>query len=176
MALPKHVQIVLSKHQARLYRRLWASRNDLEKAKSYADHILKKRLHSGHIRSKGAYFQAGAFNTVLILAYVRAFIDPKDWENKLLALSLPTTEQLALHQTVKKMRNELFAHSDIRHYDITPGRWGNRRTETVDATHFELTVDQVSLLSNYIQRLCAEINREMHAIADNAQASFGAIA
>jgi hypothetical protein len=171
MALLKHVEIVLPKHQAKLYRRLWASRNDLETAKSYADHILNKRLHSGHIRTKGAYFQAGAFNTALIISYIRAFIDPNDWEKKLLALSLPTTEQLALHKTLKKMRNELFAHSDIRHFDITPGRWGNRRTETVGVTHFELTAGQVGLLNEYISGLHIAVNQEMNDITDNAPAS-----
>jgi len=171
MTLPKHVQIILPKYRAKLYRRLWATRNDLETAESYADHIQKKRLHSGHIRTKGAYFQAGAFNTALIVSYVRAFIDPNDWEQKLLALSPPTPEQLALHKTVKKMRNELFAHSDTRHYNITPGRWGIRRTETIDVTHFELTADQVGILNGYISRLDTAVNREMNAMTDNARAS-----
>ena len=172
--IPKHVQIVMPKHQAKRYRRLYACRDDLEKAKSFADHILKKRLHSGHIRTKGAYFQAGAFNTALIISYVRAFIDPKDWEKELLALSPPTPEQLALHKTVKKMRNELFAHSDTRHFNVTPGRWGNRRTIIVDVTHFELTAAEVGTLNSYISRLDTAVNREMNAITDNAPDDGGA--
>lgn len=166
MVLPQHIQLDLSKQQAKQYRRLWTSRNDLEKANSYAEHIIKKRLHSGHIRSKGAYLQSDAFTTSLIISYARAFIDPSDWEDKLLSLSRPTDEQLKLHKTLISMRNELFAHSDLRHYGITPGRYGSRRTETVDTTHFELTANEVRLLDQHIETLCLEIHRKMIGIVD----------
>src|SRR5882757_1139981 len=59
-ALRKIIHIELPAHQQKAYLRLWTSRNDLEKARAFAKHILKKRLHQGHIRSKGAYFQSEA--------------------------------------------------------------------------------------------------------------------
>ena len=158
----------MPKQQAKLYRRLWTSRNDLEKAKSYTEYILRKRLHSGHIRTKGAYFQSGAFTTALVISYARTFIDPKGWQDKLLALSRPSAEQLKLHETLMSMRNELFAHSDLRHYDITPGRFGSMRTETVDATHFELEADEIRLLDHHIGHLCAKISREMMETLDTS--------
>src|SRR5258708_7945598 len=91
-ALRKIIHIDLPAHQQKEYLRLWTSRNDLEKARAFAKHILKKRLHQGHIRSKGAYFQSEAFATALIISYARVFNEPKNWEAKLLSFVNPTKE------------------------------------------------------------------------------------
>lgn len=130
-ALGKIVHIELPAHQQKDYLRLWTSRNDLEKARAFAKHILKKRLHQGHVRSKGAYFQSKAFATALVTSYARAFTEPRNWELKLLSFVSPTKEQLALHELILKARNQLFAHSDLRHFKVTSGRLGYRRMETI---------------------------------------------
>jgi hypothetical protein len=166
MALPRYVEISLPPRQRKTYVRLWASRNDLEKAQGYCDHMLRKRLHDDHPRTKGARLQSEVFTTALVVTYIRAFIDPTDWERTLLDLEKPTEKQITLHRSLKDMRNQLFAHSDLRHFDITPGRIGQRRFESVGVTHFELKIHQIRLLRDYIVGLIGEIHRELNVIAD----------
>lgn len=167
-SLRKIAPIELPPHQQKDYLRLWTSRNDLEKARAFAKHILKKRLHQGHIRSKGAYFQSEAFATALITSYARAFNEPKNWESKLLSFVNPTKEQQALHDLILKARNQLFAHSDLRNYKVTPGRLGHQRMEIVESKYFDFDSDQVTQLELFIIRLHGAINLRMANMVDAA--------
>jgi hypothetical protein len=168
VVLPKHVTVALSKQNAKLYRRLWASRNDLEKAHSYAAYMLKKKLHFKVTRTENVYFLCRVFTEALVIAYGRAFVDFKDPEE---LLTSPTDEQMQLHERLLDARNQLFAHSDLRRFDITPGRFGNIRTETVDAGHFELTERETHLLVAHLAALHRRITLKMHSIADNPASS-----
>ena len=167
-AMRKIINIDLPAHQQKEYLRLWTSRNDLEKARAFAKHISKKRLHQGHIRSKGAYFQSEAFATALITSYARAFNEPKNWESKLLSFVSPTKEQLELHELILKARNQLFAHSDLRNYKVTPGRLGHMRMETVESKYFDFDGDQVTKLEIFMIRLHGAINLRMANMVDSA--------
>src|SRR5258708_9356437 len=171
-ALRKIIHIELPAHQQKDYLRLWTSRNDLEKARAFAKHILKKRLHQGHVRSKGAYFQSEAFATALITSYARAFNEPKNWESRLLSFVSPTKEQLELHDLILKARNQLFAHSDLRNYKVTPGRLGHVRMETVESKYFNFDGDQVTRLELFIIRLHVAINLRMTIMVDAAELKF----
>jgi hypothetical protein len=167
-ALRKIIHIDLPAHQQKEYLRFWTSRNDLERARAFAKHILKKRLHQGHIRSKGAYFQSEAFVTALIISYARAFNEPKNWEAKLLSFVKPTKEQRELHELILKARNQLFAHSDLRNYKVTLGRLGLVRMETVESKYFDFDGDQVTKLELFIIRLHGAINLRMANMVDIA--------
>jgi hypothetical protein len=167
-ALRKIINIDLPAHQQKEYLRLWTSRNDLEKARAFAKHILRRRLHQGHIRSKGAYFQSEAFATALVTSYARAFNEPRNWESKLLSFVDPTQAQLELHGLILKARNQLFAHSDLRNYKVTPGRLGYRRMETVESKYFDFDGDQVTRLELFIIRLHGAINQRMANMVDIA--------
>jgi hypothetical protein len=169
IALRKIVHIELPTHQQKEYLRLWTSRTDLEKARAFAKHILKKRLHQGHIRNKGAYFQSDAFATALIVSYARAFNEPRGWESKLLSFVNPTKEQLELHELIMKARNQLFAHSDLRNYKVTPGRLGFQRMEMIESKYFDFDGDQVTRLELFIIRLHGAINLRMTLIVDAAE-------
>jgi hypothetical protein len=168
-ALGKIVHIELPAHHQKDYLRLWTSRTDLEKAREFAKHILKKRLHQGHVRTKGAYFQSEAFATALIVSYARAFNEPKNWETKLLSFVNATEEQLELHKLILKARNQLFAHSDLRNYKVTPGRLGFQRMETIESKYFDFDQDQVTRLELFIIRLHVAINLRMTLIVDVAE-------
>jgi hypothetical protein len=168
-SLRKIVHIDLPAQQQKEYLRLWTSRTDLEKARAFAKHILKKRLHQGHVRTKGAYFQSKAFATALVTSYARAFNEPRNWESKLLSFVNPTEEQLELHELIMKARNQLFAHSDLRNYKVTPGRRGFQRMEIIESKYFDFDGDQVSRLELFIIRLHVAINLRMPLIVDAAE-------
>lgn len=128
--------------------------------------MLRRRLHDDHPRTKGARLLSEVLTTALVVTYLRAFIDPADWERSLLALVKPSDHQLVLHRSLKDMRHQLFAHSDLRHFEIAPGKMGTVRFETVGVTHFELKKHQLLLLRSYIQRLIDGMRRELNAIVD----------
>lgn len=76
------VDIILPAPLDKRWRRLWTTDNDLDFCAEHTALMLRKRFHSGHVRTKGAYLQARVFNSSLVVAYVRAFLDPSDWENE----------------------------------------------------------------------------------------------
>jgi hypothetical protein len=128
----------------------------------------EKRLQQGHVRSKGAYFQSEAFATALTASYARAFNAPRNWESKLLSFVSPTRDQLELHELILKALNQLFAHSDLRNYKVTPGRLGYQPLETIESKYFDFDGDQVTRLELFIIRLHSAINLRMTIMVDAA--------
>jgi len=88
---------------------------------------------------------------------------------KLLSFVSPTKEQLELHELILKARNELFAHSDLRNYKVTPGRLGHQRMETIESKYFDFDGDQVTKLELFIIRLHGAINLRMTIMVDAAE-------
>ena len=154
--------------QQKKYLQLWTSRNDLEKARAFAKHILKKRLHQGHVRSKGAYLQSEAFAAALITSYARAFNDPKNWEAELLSFVAPSNEQLELHKLILRARNQLFAHTDLRLHKVMPARLGHVRLKIVDSKYFDFDGDQVRQLEQFIVQMHGAINLRIANMVDLA--------
>jgi hypothetical protein len=164
------VKIQLTKEASKKYRRLWASKNDLEMAQACAAYLLKKGwFEPVWTRRRSIYFQQQAFTTSLVVAYARAFLDPKGWEQYLLE-QLPYDEigeeRLALHADLMKLRNQLFAHSDLRLVDVTPGRFPHKEFgeipgEYITTRDITLTADQLRLLQDHADDVIIDINGEM---------------
>jgi len=74
-----------------------------------------------------------------------------------------------LHELILKARNELFAHSDLRNYKVTPGRLGHQRMETIESKYFDFDGDQVTKLELFIIRLHGAINLRMTIMVDAAE-------
>jgi hypothetical protein len=103
-------------HAQRVLPRIYLDRLDLIEARNFAAYILKevwpnKKGHLTHV----------ALNTALIISYWRPFAWKKDIERKRelsiekhVAEVLIEPKEIALHEQIKRMRNESFAHSDAR--------------------------------------------------------------
>lgn len=96
--------------------RIYIDRLDLKEARKFAAYILKK----GWPNQKRELAHT-AFNTALIVSYARPFGVRRDLErqresplDKHIADVLIEKEEIALHEQIKEMRNESFAHSDAR--------------------------------------------------------------
>jgi hypothetical protein len=178
------VKIKLKKESARKYRRLWASRNDLELARAYAAHLIKKGWFEPEwARRQRIYFQQQAFTTALVVSYARAFLDPKDWEQYLLK-HLPYdeigSERLVLHQYLMKLRNQLFAHSDLRSVDVQPGRFPDKEFGEIPGEYriargVTLTADQLRLLLDHAEEIIIDINGEMLMTGTDSLSSLDAL-
>jgi hypothetical protein len=164
------VKIQLKKESAKKYRRLWASRNDLALAQAYANHLIKKGWFEPEwTRRQRVYFQQQAYTTALVVSYARAFLDPKGWEQYLLK-DLPydeiSAERLVLHDYLMKLRNQLFAHSDLRSVDVQPGRFPHKEFGEIPGEYrstrnVTLTADQLQLLQDHAEDIIVDINGEM---------------
>lgn len=103
-------------HAKTLLPRVYIDRLDLIDARKFAAYILEK----GWPNKKEELAHA-AFNTALIISYARPFSMRKDLKrqrelplDKQVADVLIEKEEIALHERIKEMRHESFAHSDAR--------------------------------------------------------------
>lgn len=103
-------------HARKVLPRIYIDRLDLIEARKLAAYILKK----GRPNNKQGLAHI-AFNTALIISYARPFGMRKDLEgqrelplDKQVPDVLIEKEEIALHERIKEMRNESFAHSDAR--------------------------------------------------------------
>jgi hypothetical protein len=106
--------------------RIYLDRLDLIEARKFAAYVLEK----GWPNKKEGLAHV-AFNTALIISYARPFgmrYDLKPQRELTLdtqvADVLMEQEEIALHERIKKMRDESFAHSDARshlfeHFDYS---------------------------------------------------------
>jgi hypothetical protein len=123
----------LTKPQKRLYTRLYVSMCDFQHASSCASHLLKKGWHNAPWERRGSvYFQQSAFTSSMVNAYGRPFTSYKDkWEAYLLKLLQYSEAELLLHRTLIDLRNQVYAHSDLRLVNIRPWRAENFETDII---------------------------------------------
>lgn len=103
-------------HAKTLLPRVYIDRLDLIEARKFAAYILEKGWPN---KKRGLAHDA--FNTALIISYARPFSTRYDLErkrelplDKQVAEVLIEKEEKALHERIKVMRDESFAHSDAR--------------------------------------------------------------
>lgn len=103
-------------HATKVLPRAYIDRLDLIEARKFAAYILKKRWPNN--KEGLAHI---AFNTALIISYSRPFSMRYDLElkrelplDKQVVDVLIEEEEIALHERIKEMRDESFAHSDAR--------------------------------------------------------------
>jgi hypothetical protein len=106
--------------------RLTIFRSDFREAQDFARYILKKRLHSVKSPTAQARLVHRAFNASLIISYMRPFHksnEPQGYARAALKADEPGVlddAEKALHEIVKRKRDQVFAHSDSQAREI-PG-------------------------------------------------------
>jgi hypothetical protein len=139
-------------HARKVLPRAYIDRLDLIEARRFAAHILDKGWPN-----KKKELEHAAFNTALIISYTRPFSMRYDLErqrelplDKQVANVLIEKEEIALHERIKEMRDESFAHSDARSSLFETFDYGK------DIVFFKaelpLSKSQTSLLATMIQK------------------------
>ena len=165
--------IALSKQAAKRYQRLWTSQQDLLGAKSYAAFIAKKNWYEPDwTRKRSIYYQQHAFTTALIVTYARAFIDPRGWERELLDLiGEPEVDRIKLHEELMRLRNQIFAHSDLRLIDVRLFRVSDDTSSPpgyyTKIRHMQLYPNQIALLQTHAADLSTKIASQMLVITSS---------
>src|SRR5688572_23542022 len=97
---------------------------DFKQAQRFARYILRRKLHNVKNPQAVAKLIHLAFNTSLVVAYSRPFLDSNDGSKKKVSLRgtvnaiLDTPEQILHDKIIRKMRNQAFAHSDAAAHEI----------------------------------------------------------
>lgn len=98
-----------------------ASKYDFEQACFCARYLIKKGWHSEPWERRGTiYAQQTAFVTNLVIAYARPFTKSQGWGIFPKKFGNFDNNQNKMHNKLIEMRNEIFAHSDKKHFSFEP--------------------------------------------------------
>jgi hypothetical protein len=131
---------------------------DFTQAQRFARYILRRKLHGVKNPQAVAKLIHLAFNTSLVVAYSRPFLDSNDGSTKKVSLRsavsaiLNTPEQILHDKIVKKMRNQAFAHSDAASHEIEGFNYDGSTVQIYKAAFEPLTTDETRLLSTMIKK------------------------
>lgn len=146
--------------------RLYISQSDLLIAQRFAKYILNKGLTDK--TDKESKLVLLAFNTSLIVSYIRPFSSNKEEGEKYSSPSIFLTdvdkvldnqEERRLHEQIRVSRNQEYAHSDFSAYSL-----GSNIVGLLNDPFFDLlTKDQVNMLATMIKKWLAHIDKEIEA-------------
>jgi len=105
---------------------------DFRLAREIAQHLLKKGWHEHGTRRRGSsLMQQTAFTTALVVTYCRPFNRGDGWEKLDIGSVDLSPDDLALHEELKVLRNEVHAHTDHVRHDREP--WaGAKRSRPIN--------------------------------------------
>ncbi len=112
-----------------LYERYTYAARDMEYALTFAQHLLSKGWHFKFMHSKRrakTFHHQLAYVTALVITYCRPFTKSRNWPALDVADLVYSDVQLALHERMRKQRDQFFAHTDGEHFEAEPiaASWG----------------------------------------------------
>jgi len=130
---------------------------DFRQAFTFAQYILKKRLHYVKNPTAKAKLVHLAFNTALIISYARPF--HKSNESDGLPKAWLSTDEVTLneaedviHTKVMIMRDQAFAHSDALSHEINGFEYGGSQVKLYKSAFDPLTIEDTRLLRQMISK------------------------
>jgi hypothetical protein len=148
---------------------------DFNHARRFSGYILRRKLHSVRDPQAVAKLVHLAFNTSLVVAYSRPFLDSNDGAKKKVSLRgavnavLDTPEQILHDKIIKKMRNQAFAHSDAASHEIEGFNYDGTTVQIYKLAFEPLPLDETRLLSTmikkwieYVEQLRSELKETAH--------------
>lgn len=160
------MKVQLREKDAKLYSKLYVSKNDIAFARYCAGVLLEHGWHAEPWEMRETmYQQQAAFTTALVTAYARPFTHSKGWPDFPSKL-IDTYDQRekALHQKIMKLRHKVYAHSDSESYSIHPSRGENCTITTVIEPTMRITAEDAKLFEAMSSKLLSSIHVRMEAI------------
>ncbi len=154
-----------------LYALLHVTQEDLRQANFFAAYIIKKRWHfEPWERRWTVYMQQAAYTTAFATAYSRPFTESRGWqkfpERLLRAFN---TEQKELHKRVLRLRNLMYAHSDVSSRLVRAVSFEGYPTAIEAMPSMRFTRDELTLIQSMISDLQETISaRKLDLIASIA--------
>ncbi len=157
--------IDLTDEEKKRYERRYVSRVDWGQAHFCLGMLLKKGWHSQEMERRGtAYYQQAAYTTAFAVAYARPFNHGNDWDKLRPEDYVANEAQAACHRRIIDLRNQIFAHSDRRHFSVRPWRSGEFQTDIVRLPALRVTRDDAQLLEEMLTRYLERAENELRAI------------
>lgn len=126
------MKLVMDDHDASRYGRLYVARSDLDLARAYAVHIMKKGWFTpSFMRRRSVPLQQNAFTSGMIISYGRVYSNSSgrpDLPDKITSLS---SAERILHKQIRALRNKVIAHADAEMYTTQPWSSGEFSTHIV---------------------------------------------
>lgn len=152
-----------------LYEKLHVSRIDIFTAIFCVDTIIKNKRHNMPWERRGSiYKQQSIYMTALVVSYARPFTRSEGWPAlpaDLLGFSIDERE---LHDSILKLRNKVYAHSDSASYSIRPVMIGEIVTAIEGLPILRFTADQATLFREMATNHCLSITSRLRLLSSNA--------
>lgn len=150
-----------------LYKKLNVSLGDLQQARWYARHLLKKGWHVLPWERRGAvYLHQSAYTTSLVISYQRPF-SQSSMRAKLPAdiISDFTEHEHALHADLKRRRDKIYAHSDNSEHVVNVCKLDGEIVDIELEPFRRLTKDELDLVEGMTTKLISKMNACKAALA-----------
>lgn len=148
----------------KLYGKLDAANQDLASTCAFGEFILKKGWRAKPWSRGTIYLQQSAFVTAMVTSYMRAFSKSRGWPkfpDEL--LNLYDQSEHALHERVRTLRDQVYAHSDSVSYEIKP--WKSEfHSDITMSPVFEFPHADIETLQAMCWKMRAGIDGMMAAI------------
>lgn len=161
----------ISEHDRLTITKLHASASDLGTARTWAEHLLKKKWFRKSWSRGKTYGHQSAYVTALVVAYGRVFATGRGGFGFPKRLIDYNTDEWALHERLLETRNKVYAHSDLDKWTVKP--WRVEGFETVvlgEPTHL-IEEQDLTMLVAMTARLQAAIGRRTAEILASYRAA-----
>ncbi len=158
---------------ARRFERLHFALDDFHQAMDYVGQMLRSRLHFRLVtvrspRRHAAYIKQTAFNTALVVCYMRPFSLGKRFPKLTVEELGYTAEQQELHERIHNLRDKVYAHKDGDVHSAQPLDAGapNRAMVLVSKPHEpHLTREELFMLLRMLETAHLAIVAETYALS-----------
>ncbi|HJU70864.1 MAG TPA: hypothetical protein VJ603_03385 [Paucimonas sp.] len=155
-----------------LYELLYVAEEDLAQASFYAGHLLKNSWHFVPWETRRrwkTYMQQSAYTTALVVAYSRAFVKSRGWPEFPKRLIKYSQEQNLLHKKILNLRNEVYAHSDIKLRQIKPVKINDYPSAIEYLPEMRLKKEEIEELINMISITKSTIRNRLKQLIDSVE-------
>lgn len=140
--------------------RLYAWLDDLGHASACAEHLKKKGWFRNPWARGNVYFHQSVYVTSLVMSYARPFAGSRGKPTFGVKAAGYNAEQKALHVKLLSLRSQVYAHSDVEHWNVRPWRSGSFETSIVGQPTLSLAPEEVDAVLAMIELVRRALGRE----------------
>ena len=147
---------------------LTVANTDLQQANFYANHLLKKSWHGDLGRRRwSTYLQITAYTTALVVAYSRPFTQARGWPKFPTKLLNHNSHEKILHSKILRLRNEVYAHSDIGIQNVRKFSFMGEPLAIMQQPHMMLPPDEIAMIVTMTKDVMKQISQRRKELAKN---------
>jgi hypothetical protein len=162
----------LSDTDRKLFKKLYASAQDIRMARHCAEHIEKKQLYRPPYARGKIYLNQGTYVTALVVAYGRVFAGGRGGYGFPKRLMPYDADELALHERLLLLRNKIYAHSDLDIWQAEPWRVDGMRAAKISQPIYAIDEPDIARFLGMTEKLLARIKARESEILEPYEAAI----